>query len=370
MDTVSLERAAPGIAPAVQAGIADCDIHPVPASLEREVYPFLDQRWQANLETFGAFLRVGLQSGSPYMKGQPDAARADAWPPGGGRPGSSLDFMRKQHLDPNNVRLGILNPLRGGHGIQNLDLAAAFATAINKWQVEHWTSRDDRLKASVVVPSEDGAASAREIDRWAGNPHFAQVLLLSRTADPLGSRRYWPIYEAAARADLPVAVHAFGFSGYPATGGGWPSFYLEEMCSHAQSSQSVLTSMVVEGIFARWPKLRVVMVESGFGWLPPLAWRLDKIWKRLKQETPHLTRLPSEYIHDHVWISTQPMEEPEPREHAVDTIDWIGWDRVMFATDYPHWDYDDPMQALPVRLGETQRRDFLLNNALRLYGKA
>ncbi len=61
------------------------------------------------------------------------------------------------------------------------------------------------------------------------------------------------------------------------------------------------------------------------------------------------------------------MEEPAKREQVLDAIDWIGWDRLLFATDYPHWDYDDPDMVLPMPLPEQKRRDFFLNNAARLY---
>ena len=60
--------------------------------------------------------------------------------------------MAEQHLDPNNVALGILNPLTSGQGAQDADLSAALTHATNEWQVAEWTSRDARLKASVVVP--------------------------------------------------------------------------------------------------------------------------------------------------------------------------------------------------------------------------
>ena len=103
--------------------------------------------------------------------------------------------------------------------------------------------------------------------------------------------------------------------------------------------------------------------------MPPLVWRLDKLWKRLKDETPHVKHLPSEYVRDRVWLTTQPMEEPRPRHHVLDAIEWIGWDKLLFATDYPHWDYDDPMHALPLPIEETRRKDFFLGNALRVYGQ-
>jgi len=69
-----------------------------------------------------------------------------------------------------------------------------------------------------------------------------------------------------------------------------------------------------------------------------------------------------------VWFTTQPVEEPEPRAHLADAIAWMGWDRVLFATDYPHWDFDDPSQALPIRMSETQKQAIFLENARGVYG--
>ena len=269
--------------------------------------------------------------------------------------------------DPNNVQLGILNPLSCGQGVQNQDFSAAYCNAVNHWQIAEWTSKESRLKASLMVPYEDPSASVKEIDLWGGDSNFAQILLLSRTAEPLGQRKYWPIFEAACRTNLPVAVHAFGYGGAPVTGGGWPSFYIEEMVGHAENTQSLLTSMVFEGVFERFPTLKLILVEAGFAWLPALSWRLDKLWNRMRAEIPHVTRPPSELIRQHVWLTTQPMEEPETREHLLDTIEWIGWEKLLFATDYPHWDFDEPSRALPIRVGKEQKEAFFLKNALELY---
>ena len=351
----------------IKLAIADCDIHPTPKSVPVEIYPYLSKRWQDYMETYGIIYRQGFPTGPAFPKGQPNAARRDAYPPGGGKPGSDLDFMRSQHLDPNNVQLGILNPLSCGQGVQNQDFSAAYCNAVNHWQIAEWTSKESRLKASLMVPYEDPSASVKEIDLWGGDSNFAQILLLSRTAEPLGQRKYWPIFEAACRTNLPVAVHAFGYGGAPVTGGGWPSFYIEEMVGHAENTQSLLTSMVFEGVFERFPTLKLILVEAGFAWLPALSWRLDKLWNRMRDEIPHVTRPPSELIRQHVWLTTQPMEEPEPREHLLDTIEWIGWEKLLFATDYPHWDFDEPSRALPIRVGKEQKEAFFLKNALELY---
>ncbi len=347
---------------------ADCDIHPQRRS-DKDLHPYLEKRWIEHMQMFGSRPRQAYQAGPAYPKGQPNAARRDAWPEGG-KPGSDLPFLRKQLLDQNNCVLGILNATGdNGQSYQNREFGAAVCHAMNEWQLHEWLLAEPRLKGSIVVPYEDAEAAVAEIERYAADSHFVQVLMLSRTSEPAGQKRYWKIYEAAAAANLPVGVHAFGFGGYPVSGSGWPSYYIEDMVGHAQASQAFVTSMVIEGVFQRLPTFRLVMIEAGFAWVPSLAWRLDKLWKRLGEETPHLTRLPSEYIRESIWLTTQPMEEPARREQVLDAIDWIGWDRLLFATDYPHWDYDDPDHVLPMPLSETKKRDFFLNNAVALYDR-
>jgi len=280
-------------------------------------------------------------------------------------PGSDLDLMRTQHLDHYGIEFGVMNPLSpSGQGEQNPEFSAALATAMNEWQVAAMSRPEPRLKASIVVPYEDGEASRAEIHKRAASRDYVQVLLLSRTAEALGRRRYWPIYEAAVEHGLPVGIHVFGYSGWAMTNTGWPSFYIEEMTEHATSSQALVTSFVMEGVFDRYPDLKIVLIESGFGWLPALGWRLDKVWRRLKDEVPHVTRAPSELIREHFWVSTQPMEEPD---HLIDTMNWIGMDRILFASDYPHWDFDDPFMALPPSLNEKQRQQIFSGNARALY---
>lgn len=368
MSIETKERPVTTVKKKTKTAIADCDIHPVPKSVKKDILPHMEKRWQKYWEEYGMTLRTGFQHGTAYPKGQPNAARRDAYPPDGGRPGSDLAFMREQHLDPHNVQLGILIPLRSGQGAVNADLSAAYCRAVNDWQIAEWTSREPRLKGSIVMPYEDPAAAVAEIQRRAGDRNFVQATMLTRMADPMGQRKYWPIYAAAQEADLPIGVHAFGYGGWPITGGGWPSYYIEDMNSHAQTCQALVTSMVFEGVFEQFPKLKLVVVEAGFAWMPALAWRLDKIWRTARDELSHLKRPPSEYIRDHIWMTTQPIEEPDNREHLRDVIDWIGWDKLLYASDYPHWDFDDPDQVLPLQIDAEQREKFFFNNALQVYG--
>ena len=103
------------------------------------------------------------------------------------------------------------------------------------------------------------------------------------------------------------------------------------MVGHAQNTQSLLTSMVIEGVFEKFPTLKLILVEAGFAWLPALSWRLDKLWDRMRDEIPHVSRPPSQLIREHVWLTTQPMEEPEEPNQLLDTIEWIGWENLLFA---------------------------------------
>jgi uncharacterized protein len=346
--------------------IIDVDIHP--KSGIEDLKPYLSKRWWDHLTTYGNRQRQGFLKGFPYPKSQPQASRRDSWPPGGGLPASDLDFMKQQYLDFYPIEYAIMNPLSPtGQGDQNNEFSAAMAFAANEFQLEGWHKRDPRLLASVVVPFEDGEATGVEIRRRAGDKRFAHILLRSRTCELLGKKQYWPMYEAACEAGLPIGIHVFGTSGRPASNTGWPTFYIEDMTEHASCCQAQVTSMIVEGVFERFPDLKIVMIEAGFAWLHALGWRLDKSWKRMHDEVPHLRKAPSEYIRTHFWVSTQPMEEAEEPDHLLDVMRWIGMDRIMFSTDYPHWDFDDPWLALPPKLDETTRAKIFSGNARALY---
>jgi predicted TIM-barrel fold metal-dependent hydrolase len=138
-----------------------------------------------------------------------------------------------------------------------------------------FTSREKRLRASIQVPFEDASAAVAEIDKRAGDPNFAQIQLTSRSTEPLGRPRYWPIFEAAAHHNLTIGLHIGGEAGHGPTAGGWPSFYIEDHHGLTHSMQCQATSMILEGVFERFPNLRMLMIEGGFAWGPPLAWRLD-----------------------------------------------------------------------------------------------
>jgi predicted TIM-barrel fold metal-dependent hydrolase len=366
MNVAVREPKADKSAPA-KLGIVDCDIHPS-MKAKTEITKYLSERWRKHYDSYGGHLKQAYTGSMAYPRMAPDTARGDAWPPGGGPPGSDLDFMRKQHLDPNNIEYGVLHPLRiGGYDERNLEFAKALSTAINDWQIDAWIGPEPRLCGSIYVPQDYPEAAVEEIQRRAVDPRFVQVSCAPQSEAPLGNRRYWPMFDAICQSGRPLAMHIGGIPGHPPTGTGWPSYYFEHHFSNVPSAIALVTSLVFEGVFERFPKLRILMVEVGFGWVPALCWRMDQHWERMRDEVPHVKRRPSEYVREHIWYSSQPMDEPENPEHLRDVIDWIGWDKVMFATDYPHWDFDDPTFAFKCKLSREERERIFSTNAKILF---
>jgi uncharacterized protein len=348
----------------------DCDVHHSLRSLE-DLKPFLSRRWWDHLQSYGLRMPVPFSGSAPYPKATPALSRTDSWPPAGGPPGSDLDFMREQLLGRYDIQHGLLHLLYPcGMDQRNQAFGAALCRAINEWVVAAWTSQEPRLKAAISVPGEDAAAAVAEIEHWAGHPGFVQVAMATHSIEPLGRRRYWPIYEAAVGHGYPIGLHTSGYNGSAITPAGWPSFYVEEQHGVAISQQGVAISLVTEGVFARLPELRVVVVEAGFAWVPSVAWRLDRHWSRMRDEVPHLVRPPSEYIRENLWFTTQPMDEPERPRDLRQILDWIGWDRVLFASDYPHWDMDSPELGFKLRMTTEERRAIHGDNARAVYGLA
>jgi predicted TIM-barrel fold metal-dependent hydrolase len=343
--------------------IVDCDVHSTitrAMMVERASAP-----WRRHFERFG--LRSPPIT-EVYPRARNAGMRADSWPDGpGGFPGSDRELAARQLLDEYDIDFAILNTL----GLQDCNEVPGFAAELariqNDWMWEEWLDRDPRFRAAIVVPHEYPDLAVREIERCVVDPRWVQVLLPSSAHDSLGSRRYWPIYEAAVAHGLPVSFHTGGYGTH--IGAGWPSFYLEEHVSYALVMQGQLLGMVCEGVFAAFPDLKLVLTEGGATWAGAVRWTLDGAWSLLRDEVPHLERRPSEYVRDHVWFTTQPMEEPDEPERFLQAVEHAQLaDRLVFATDYPHWDFDSPAQSLPRGLTPEVRSAILAGTACGLYG--
>jgi hypothetical protein len=315
-------------------------------------------------QTFG--LRGYL--GGDYPRDAKGAARSDAWPPSGLPAGSDLAFLREQLLDAWGIEYGILNNLLPVAEQRNPEWGAALAHALNDWQVGEWLDPEPRLRASIAVPYETPELSIAEIEQRARDNRFVQVLMLARTREPLGRRKYWPIFEVAEELDLPIGIHFGGAGGPPITAAGFPSFYIEDHAGMSTAFQDQLTSLIFEGVFERFPGLKVVLIEAGLAWMLPCIWRLDRSWLLLREEIPAVKRPPSDYVRNHIWITTQPIEEPTRGTDLLDVLAELDMnDRIMFSTDYPHWDFDAPDRVFPPRMSQELKQSFFCDNARALY---
>jgi len=299
--------------------------------------------------------------------------RRDARPPSGGAPCSDPAYTIEHHFRPNNIRYGVLHP--GGlmsMGVSaDYRFAAEVCRAYNDYMLESWLAYDDCYVGAVLVAGNWPEAAAKEIRRIGHHERFREIIMCSASEAPLGQARYWPIYEAACEVGLPVAVHP-GAEGTGVSGqayAGMPSSYFEWHTGLSQNYMGQLASLVIEGVFNEFPQLMFLAIEGGFGWLPHLLWRLDKNWKALRETTPWLTEPPSAIIKRHVRLSTQPIEEPEKPEHLMQLFDMIDApETLIFSSDYPHWDGDDPRFVLPRSMPEADQRRIFYENAAGLYG--
>ncbi len=344
------------------AGPIDCDIHPAVPSLSA-LLPYLDGHWRESVMQRGLDELRTLA----YPPGAPLSARPDWRPAGTGQPGSALDDLRTHVLDPFGTDIAIANCLYGVPMLFSEDLAAAMACAVNRWMAAEWLDREPRLRASIVVAPQNAEYAVDEIDRCAADPRFVQVLLPVSDELPAGRRAHWPIYAAAARHGLPVGFHAGTSAKHPSTSVGWPSFVVEEYVGQAQAFQSTLTSLVCEGVFAKFPTLRVVLLESGVTWLPAHLWRLTKFWRGLRMEVPWVDRPPADIVRDQVRLTAQPFDGPADPAQVSRLLDQLGSDdMLLFATDYPHWHFDGT-GALPPGLSPALARKLMLDNPRATY---
>jgi uncharacterized protein len=339
----------------------DCDVHAnVPGMAA--LLPYLDEQWRDSVTDRGL---NSLESIS-YPPNAPLTARAD-WRGKAGEPPHTLDMLRSHALDRWAIDVAICNCLYGVQLLFSEDMAAAFAKAVNDWLAAEWLARDPRLRGSIVVPMQNTDYAVAEIERCAPDRRFVQVLVLAMGEAPLGRREHWPIFAAAERHDLPVGIHAGSSFRHAVTSLGWPSWYVEDYCANAQGFQAQVASLVCEGVFAKYPKLKVVLLESGVTWLPAFLWRLTKFWRGVRAEVPWVDRPPWEIVRDQLRLTIQPFDGPADPDAVARLIDQLqSDDMLLFSSDFPHWQFDGDAimpAGIPQKLHGKIKRD----NALATY---
>lgn len=360
--------------------VVDCDVHPHLAGGLSDLTPYMPTDWQRRVQVGHAqswakdvyASQFSVPKNVLYVN-PVGVMRRDTVGGDGSVPCSNPDVVREQLLDAHGIDRAVLigGNMLGLGALPDADLAAVIASAYNDWLSERWLEHDERFRGALVVAPQDPQLAAAEIARAGDRPGIVQVFL-PLTNIQMGDRHYYPIYAAAAERGLPVSVHPNSVDGIfakaPTLAGGVFTYYIEWHTALTQVFQSGVISLCCHGVFERFPDMRVIVAEGGFAWLPDVLWRLDKDWHSVRDEVPWLKRPPSEYILEHVRFTTQPFPEPERPEHLAPILEMIQAERtLLFSSDYPHWDFDNPARAIN-GLPELLRDRILGGTATELYG--
>ncbi len=235
------------------------------------------------------------------------------------------EFTVTEHLDRYDFDVGILTgqDLYRLPATTNLDYAAALCRAYNDWTLEHWIATDERFRMILTVGPNDPIQAVQEIDRLGGHPAVVGVMFPAGGRYPYGNRMYHPIYEAAERHGLVMVTH-FGGEGVGAnnapTAAGYPTYYLEMRMARPQIAQAHVTSLICEGVFEKYTDLKWVFVEVDTWWIPGLLDHFDADWKALRDYTPWVKQLPSEYFRKHIRVGTQPWSSQRGGRISIDSL--------------------------------------------------
>jgi len=342
--------------------IIDCDVHVNVPSLET-LFTYQDDLWIQWAKERG--YRGPRGTAIVYPPGAPTTARPE-WRSDGHVPASDLKTVREQILDPWSVERAVVNCYYGVDSLRHPDWAAALARSINDWIIDQWLEKDPRLVASITIPARDPVAAAAEIDRVGDHPGFVQVMVPVRSDRLYGQRNFRPLHEAITRHDLVMGLHWGGTTEDVPSTSGPASWWVEEYSGEWGIYAAQITSLIAEGVFTTFPRMRVAVMEAGFTWVPTWGWRMNQKWKGMRREVPWLDRPPFDIIREHFRFSTAPTDAGPP-EQMEKLVGWLHTeDILMFATDYPHM-HDDDIPALLDVLPEPMRSNVMSETARSWY---
>jgi uncharacterized protein len=248
------------------------------------------------------------------------------------------------------------------------EIEAELATAYNRWIVEHVLPHEPRMKAMLYLPYNTPEAAEATVKRFLGAPGVVGFLVTSTRYQPVHANEYMRLYAMLEEAEMPIGFHAHH---------NWHNEYTRHLnrflsmhaISFVLSNMVHLTNWVINGLPVRFPRLKVLWIESGLTWAYALMQRLDHSYMMRTSDCPSLKRRPSEYMQE-MYYSSQPMEVPQDLSILEATFKMINAEtQLVWSSDYPHWDFDLPsiIYDLPF-LKEGAKRNILGGNAAKLFG--
>ncbi len=251
------------------------------------------------------------------------------------------------------------------------ELQAAMVRAYNRWGVDMRESSGGRVLVSSPIALNDVSRAVEEI-RYA----YEQLGVRSFWARPdefnkrtLGDRYYDPIWELLQDLDVPFATHEFmGLRGRSFGHDRYRSFVEWHSVVHTFEAMGAMLSMIVHGVFERFPRLRVAYLEAGCGWLPSWLHRIDEQLELAQKEFPELSMNATDYFKRNCWISTECEDK-----FVSDVIRWFGDGRILYESDFPHPDskyphtVDEFLALEPELISNESKRKILWDNAIDFY---
>jgi len=256
------------------------------------------------------------------------------------------------------------------------DRAVHMMRAYNDYMLDNYLDKYDHFLGLASIATQKPDEAAEEIDRISTEKQIVGVYLLTSTGThpPLGDPKYDPIYKAVQDNNLHVAFH--GSAGapfakdFPLQNSHFNRFLPTHILSHPWEMMLTMTSLLVEGVPVKFQDINFTFLEAGISWVPYMMFRWNKDYSMRRTEAPLLEKSPEEYIRDQFYFASQPVGEPNDPEDLKRIIDIMGTNRLMLATDYPHWDFDHP-DALDKHIrqfyDEEERAKILSGNAIEAF---
>lgn len=301
-------------------GAIDVDVHE-PLASWHDIVPYLDEPWQEYITDYG----WQPEKRHNFFESRP----ANHW---------TAEALAKKLFDELNFDYAILNGLTYINSDHSwYEFAAARATAYNDWFIENWLNKDKRFLGSIQIGPEPHRA-VEEIERLADHPQMVQVSMHIGDAE-LGEPQYHPIFESAARHKLIVCMHT-GESVLASAGGRMRYYWPWRSTAHPQSVVTQVVSLIFNGVFERYPDLKVVFAGGGFEWVPFFMWRMDTAWKGLRNETPWVKQYPSEYMKRNMRFVVEPwmINDPDRLNKYIELME--SDELLIFGSDFPRKEFD------------------------------
>jgi len=256
------------------------------------------------------------------------------------------------------------------------ELTMAIIHALNRWMLEHWTyAYEDRVFSTPVINCAEVVGAQRELEFILEGG--AKVALIKPA--PVKGIRGWrspalpefdPFWRDVEAAGLPIVLHAsqppldeYINKWEPADTVNFMAMSsFRWMALGHREIADMITSLICHGALSRFPKLRIASVENGSGWIQPLFHDFEDLYRKMPMNFPEH---PLDVFRRNIWVS------PFWEGAVSDVVETVGWDRVLFGSDYPHpeglaeprgfWKYCEGMDV-------RRTYDFMGDNARRFMG--